>query len=347
MAGSSELELQRISEQKQELEEQQMIAAHLNKLENELETARCKIHDIENHRDKLMRQRADSKIDLRERDAVEHELLDIEDKRKHMRQKIEVLEAEVQKLREQLPSNSKIDKFQILQNIRTVMKTKNIKVGQIEKEAGCTTGYMSRLEKKGSATSPSLEFVATAAEILGISMDLLVRSNIDEISPTDMYIVEFVSELTRRTNTQELIWKKYDPKNSPQENPFIKQVYGSDIADSNMKIDAEIYQSLFFDNAEFYAGGDGYWTRLPDGDSKVYIIPVAISYGKIYDTATEIYLTYENDQIKPLFNTYKCCKALSDAELTLHTAVRESLHNIHLDDKTKSIIDQFMTLGKR
>ena len=95
-------------------------------------------------------------------------------------------------------------------------------------------------------------------------------------------------------------------------------------------------------------GGDGYWTRLPDGESKVYIIPVLISLnGGIKGTATEVYLTYGDDQLKPLFNTYECCKALSDVELTLHMAVRESIKNIHLDDKTKSIIDQFMTLGKR
>lgn len=347
MARSTELELQRISEQKQELEEQQMIAAHVNKLENELENARDKMHAIENRRDILMRRRADNKVDFRERDAVERELHDIEEEQKYTRQAIKVLESEVQKFREQLPGNSKIDKFQILQNIRTVMKIKNIKVGQIEKEAGCTTGYMSRLEKKGSATPPSLEFIATAAEILGISMDLLVRSNIDEISPTDMYMVEFITELTRRTKTQELSWKRYDPEYNPQENPFVVQVYGHDPVDNSPEVTGTKYKSLFFDEAEFGTNGDGYWTQLADEDSRIYILPVTISLNGVRGIVTEVYLTYEDNQIKPLFNTYECCKVLSDAETLLHTAICESIKNIQLDDKTKSIIDQFMSLGKR
>lgn len=347
MTGSSELELQRISEQKQELDERQMLVSHLYKLEEELEIERKKLREMDDRSTMLGRIRATEREDLRKRDAAEQELRSVEDQRERLRQSIAVLENEAKKIRDQIPGISKIDKFQILQNIRTGMKIKNIKVGQIEKEAGCTTGYMSRLEKKDSATTPSLEFVATAAEILGISMDLLVKSNLDEISPTDIYIVEFIEELTRRTKTQELSWKRYDPEYNPQENPFVVQVLSCDFGDNSPETTVTKYKSLFFDDAEIYTTGDGYWTQLLDGDSKVYIIPVLKSLGGVKGTTTEIYLTDGDNQIKPLFNTYECCKALSDAEVALHKAVRESVKNIHLDDKTKSIIDQFMSLGKR
>ena len=46
-------------------------------------------------------------------------------------------------------------------------------------------GYMSRLEKPDNSSEPTLEFVATAAKMLGVSIDFLISANIDEVTPTE------------------------------------------------------------------------------------------------------------------------------------------------------------------
>ena len=48
-------------------------------------------------------------------------------------------------------------------NIRELLRQNpDVKIGQIEKEAGIRLGYMSRLEKDGNTSEPSMEFVVTA-----------------------------------------------------------------------------------------------------------------------------------------------------------------------------------------
>lgn len=300
MSGSSKAK-KHVSEQKRERDDQQMQVSRLNAQEGDLEKAIKGIKILEAqknsdiHMDLMYGQ-----TDTRKRDTDKTSYVVIEQKRYR-----------------------KLDKFQILQNIRALMEIKNIKVGQLEKEAGCAPGYMSRLEKKDSLTTPTLEFVATAAEMLNISMELLVKGNFGEISSTDLYLVEFITKLSTWTKTQELSWKKYNPEGAGTK-----------------------YQSLFFKDAEYSTTEDGYWTQLPDGDSRVYMTPVTISVDGVLRNVTELYLGYGNNQMKPLFHTASCCKALSDAAMSLRIAVTESLNTIQLDDKTRNIIDQFMSLGK-
>lgn len=60
-------------------------------------------------------------------------------------------------------------------NIRELLRQNpDVKIGQIEKEAGIRLGYMSRLEKDGNTSEPSMEFVVTAAKLLKVSVDTLI-----------------------------------------------------------------------------------------------------------------------------------------------------------------------------
>ncbi len=54
-------------------------------------------------------------------------------------------------------------------NIRELLRQHpEVKIGQIEKEAGIRLGYMSRLEKEGNTAEPSMEFIVTAAKLLKV-----------------------------------------------------------------------------------------------------------------------------------------------------------------------------------
>ena len=71
------------------------------------------------------------------------------------------------------------DKYQVFSNIRYHLnKNPNVKIGQIEKAAGIRLGYMARLIKEDNNTEPSVKFICKAAQMLGVSVDQLIYSNI-------------------------------------------------------------------------------------------------------------------------------------------------------------------------
>ncbi len=76
------------------------------------------------------------------------------------------------------------DKKTCLANIRMLLRNSEIKIGQIEKAAGCQPGYMSRLEKDGNTAEPSVEFLTVAAHMLKSSIDAIIFSNLCNQTPT-------------------------------------------------------------------------------------------------------------------------------------------------------------------
>ena len=82
------------------------------------------------------------------------------------------LKSIIDPLKEVVDSDKNFDKLKLFRNIRKLLSSTGIKLGQIEKEAGCQPGYMSRLEKAGNTTDPTVEFVVTAAKALEVSIDL-------------------------------------------------------------------------------------------------------------------------------------------------------------------------------
>jgi len=92
-------------------------------------------------------------------------------------------------------------------NIRELLRQKpDVKIGQIEKEAGIRLGYMSRLEKEGNTSEPSMEFIVTAAKLLNVSIDTLVSVDITALTPTEQYLVNFFDKLKSDTLIDKFNW---------------------------------------------------------------------------------------------------------------------------------------------
>ena len=92
-------------------------------------------------------------------------------------------------------------------NIRELLKDNNdVKIGQIEKDAGIRLGYMSRLEKEDNTAEPSVEFIVTAAKLLNVSVDTLISFDIAGLTPTEKYLINFVEKLKVDTTADKLNW---------------------------------------------------------------------------------------------------------------------------------------------
>lgn len=100
------------------------------------------------------------------------------------------------------------DKHICFSNIRELLKESQMDIGQFEKEAGCSQGEMSRLDELNNTADPSVEFLVTAAKLLGTSLDTLVSFNLTELTATEKYLVTFFEKLNTDTLADKLDWNK-------------------------------------------------------------------------------------------------------------------------------------------
>ena len=52
------------------------------------------------------------------------------------------------------------DKKRCIENIYTIAKEKNIKIGDLEEKAGVSKGYLSRINKEDSSSVPGVDLIA-------------------------------------------------------------------------------------------------------------------------------------------------------------------------------------------
>ena len=99
-----------------------------------------------------------------------------------------------------------LDSALFVSNLRSLLKFRKIPIGELEREAGCPAGYLSRLDKPGNRRLPPLRFVWIAANKLGVSLDTLCRTSFEELSPNEKYLGPFLAQLRLDTLCGKLLW---------------------------------------------------------------------------------------------------------------------------------------------
>ncbi len=149
-----------------------------------------------------------------ERESNMMEFFDKYGSQEQILERIDALEKEctqwesmLSKLEELLSEKRNFDKTLCFSNIRELLRQNpEVKIGQIEKEAGIRLGYMSRMEKDGNTAEPSMEFIITASKLLKVSIDTLVSINLAVLTPHEQYIVKFFDKLKADTIADKLDW---------------------------------------------------------------------------------------------------------------------------------------------
>lgn len=75
-------------------------------------------------------------------------------------------------------------------------------MGELEEESGNYPGYLSRMKSGKSSSDPSIEFLMTAAEELNVPLELLVSSDLTEMTSTETFIMKFLNKMI--DNTQKM-----------------------------------------------------------------------------------------------------------------------------------------------
>ena len=102
---------------------------------------------------------------------------------------------------------NEFNKQRFYDNIEYLLKLRNMGVGEFETKAGVSTGYMAR-NKKDEKSRPGIEFIMAAAQVLGVSMDALLTLDLNDLNPTEQYLLDFFCKLHNDTLEDKLEWNR-------------------------------------------------------------------------------------------------------------------------------------------
>ena len=238
------------------------------------------------------------------------------------------------------------DKRQLFQNIRDLASAKSIKLGQIERDAGCQPGYMSRLEKADNLTDPTVEFIVTAAKELEVPIDLLLFGKFAKLSSTEQYIMKFINQLIKDTVNDEQFWVKDNI------NEFVANIYQNKLKqapfhptyhceyDPYEETYSFSYRSAFLPARDITPVENCYYGDLKGSDGRIYIIHCEEKTENSTNRFFEVYLTRGNN-VNPIFCTEQTCDELYTAIAMLYKEIEIAATHVHINEEAKSIIDLY------
>jgi transcriptional regulator with XRE-family HTH domain len=234
----------------------------------------------------------------------------------------------------------KYDRNRLLNNIIFLAKEKNIRIGDLESRVGVSAGYFSRLNKKDSTASPSIEVITATADFLEIPIDILIACPFDGLSITEKYLIDFIDVIIENTRTEKIVW------NCTSKEEFFAD-FNPDHDQHDLFYNNEIdpidgyprYKSAFREGL-YVNPCDDFLTVTLQENGTLWLVKVKVEgIGVEY----ELYL-YNGDTFSPLCHTTanNSESPFNSVLQTLHQNAQISSTLPKIDSKTRSIIDDYM-----
>lgn len=249
------------------------------------------------------------------------------------------------------------DKRVCLSNIYFLAKKKGIKIGDLESAAGLSAGYISRLNKADTKTSPSIEMLVVVADMLGVTLDALLNHNFEELTPGEKYMVDFLSKLIEKTTDNDEIWKResYSKLSNIRQNqhgdpdhPLYAWLTSTEVGGGGYPEEITYigYNSLFREAENVSCCDDGY--ILTFADKFLYLMKVIVPT-EMDDRGNTAEYEYELYMVDRNWNVSIVCHSTWDEDspynqplADLYAAAADSSKHPILSSTVKSAIDEYM-----
>ena len=239
-------------------------------------------------------------------------------------------------------------------NIRELLKdNSDVKIGQIEKEAGIRLGYMSRLEKGDNAAEPSVEFIVTAAKLLNVSVDTLISMDLANLTSTEKYLVSFIEKLKSDTIQEKIYWNvetQFDLDrqlvdcNGESTHPLfsLETYYRQSECEYPDKVTDNVYVSKTF-GPNTSINGDCYNLRLKNG-STFYLMNIVKDVHRVGDNSAFV---KEAVMYVPRGRTQVLATTQDDYPIghlleELYSTVKDRMKHPQVNNDVMTAIDAFM-----
>lgn len=271
---------------------------------------------------------------------------------------IDALKSQLTSIDAELAKLKKFNREVCLQNIDYLLSKNSIKLGVLESESGNRPGYLSRMRSGKSASDPSIEFLMVASEQLNIPLDILVAANISDLTPTEVFILDFLNKIIQDTEKDLLFWEHEsvaelqsleiftdDYGNLSVSHPLFsvhKQAYIDDYTYS-------FYESRFFRKSHIEPCNKCYHAQLIPTDQWLYIMECTeIELEKKVKTEPffEFYMVdfdrFGNSTPKKICNSRDVSSPIKAAINSLVMQISWSTSHLHIEDNVKDAITAYM-----
>lgn len=99
------------------------------------------------------------------------------------------------------------DKRILISNIAHFLQKYNLRVGELERLIGVSTGYLSRTARDNSAKKLSIDVVWKLARLFGIDIRTFVETNLSVPKSNSDMVIDFLDKLCRQTINGDITWK--------------------------------------------------------------------------------------------------------------------------------------------
>lgn len=248
--------------------------------------------------------------------------------------------------------SNKFDKKMMFNNIYFMLKKTGKKIGELESEAGVSSGYISRTSKD-EKTKPGVEFVINVAKALDVSLDTLINVDMSGLTATEEYLLSFISKLKEETKQDKLKWNRESKDMLNRIEPYIdgsvehplfsyETFFEEGETDYPEEVSRVVMLSHSFD-CHTAVAGDCFNLKMKNG-AILYIMNLSKSVHRINDISAfvkEIWMYKQGTG-----NQFLCKNtpntALSSLVDDLYNTVSENSKHPVIDSDLRYIIDSFM-----
>ena len=240
------------------------------------------------------------------------------------------------------------DKKICIGNIYHLAKLKDIRIGDLERQCGVSTGTLSRLSKEDNTANPGIEFVTQAAGILGVSLDSLVTADHTAATATEEYLLGFIGRLISESSRDMLEWVRENEKDYPNllaegghvvEHPLFDTEF-----DNTTGLYSIVYESKFFNKCRI--AGDCYKLELGKKSDVLYLMCTEPGDGSAGGSGCcyELYIDSDPDITGIAVSTNP---VFSEILKELYSAAEEACSHPRIAPRVKNIIERFMVSRER
>lgn len=222
----------------------------------------------------------------------------------------------------------------VVENIYALAQEKDIKIGDLERDAGVSAGYLSRfLKPSGAIIKMAADVLFKICDCLKMSVEDVVYYNSDDRTPVQKKMDSFLKKLARDTENYEIVWKKYVNKTlfkSIIENKYISPFYDETYMKSAVHNWDEDFTCVLADNTVLYLISVHY-----EIDPDKHFMKTTPGY-ELYastDNGKFVKLCYADNAVNPTY-FQKLLRLAKDAKVASDKGI--------VDKEAENIIDSYL-----
>lgn len=233
-------------------------------------------------------------------------------------------------------------------NLYYLIRKQDIKIGEIESGAGVSAGYISRASRD-EKSKPGVEFVMKAAELLHISIDALLRADLASTTPSEEYIMSFLTKLNSDTLDDKLEWVRESTEElnrlseENEEHPLFSEHTFKVPTDDGVDVVTEVVFVSHNFGCQTTVNSDCYKLRMKNG-TLLFLMNIFKTYSSVSNPnnlAIEVWMASRESEPQYLCDN-KGETAVSSLVDGLYTAVSENMRSPKISGDFRYAIDAFM-----